>query len=240
MNSVTCNIEIQHLKQEQPAIARFVLRNIKQRENESVEDFADKILQIAKLGYIRVSDQLLQIESIDAFVKGCTPRCTLYDRCRYPDTLAEVVRDVLREKVKSNKNEIKTEKSVEISNVIENKPSVEENSSNETKYVTSVEPNSYETETETLRNTTAALTNVKEASQYTTKTNPKIKKSTKPETPRKTTASLTNDSKANQYTNKTNPKIKASTKLGDANRIRKKVKCQSRKNEKSKRNSQSN
>ena len=140
MNSVTCNIEIQHLKLEQPAIARFVLRNIKQRENESVEDFADKILQIAKLGYIRVSDQLLQLESIDAFVKGCTPRCTLYDRCRYPDTLAEVVRDVLREKVKSIKNEIKTEKSVDISNVTENKPSFEENSSNENKCVTSVEP----------------------------------------------------------------------------------------------------
>ena len=58
-----------------------------------------------------MSDQLLQLESIDAFVKGCIPRCKLYDFRLYPDTLAEVVSDVLREREKSKAlvNEIGTD-----------------------------------------------------------------------------------------------------------------------------------
>ena len=87
------------------------MRNIRQNVDETIEEYADRILQLAAIGYKNMSDQLLQLESIDAFVKGCIPRCTLYDFRRYPDTLAEVVSDVLREREKSKAliNEIGTE-----------------------------------------------------------------------------------------------------------------------------------
>ena len=99
------------LKEKPPSVARTVMRNIRQYVDETVEEFADRILQIAAIGYKNMSDQLLQLQSIDAFVKGCTPRCTLYYFRQYPDTLAEVVSDVLceREKSKALINEIGTE-----------------------------------------------------------------------------------------------------------------------------------
>ena len=102
---------ILELKEKPPSVARTVMRNIRQYVDETVEEFADRILQIAAIGYKNVSDQLLQLQSIDAFVKGCTPRCTLYYFRQYPDTLAEVVSDVLRERKKSKAliNEIGTE-----------------------------------------------------------------------------------------------------------------------------------
>ena len=99
------------LKGKPPSVARNVMRNIRQNVDETIEEFADRILQIAAIGYNNMSDQLLQLESIDAFVKGSISRCTLYDFRLYPDTLAEVVSDVLREREKSKAlvNEIGTE-----------------------------------------------------------------------------------------------------------------------------------
>ena len=99
------------LTEKPPSVARTVMRNIRQYVDETVEEFADRILQIAAIGYKNMSDQLLQLQSIDAFVKGCTPRCTLFYFRQYPDTLAEVVSDVLceREKSKALVNEIGTE-----------------------------------------------------------------------------------------------------------------------------------
>ena len=99
------------LKGKPPSVARNVMRNIRQNVDETIEEFADRILQIAAIGYNNMSDQLLQLESIDAFVKGCIPRCKLYDFRLYPNTLAEVVSDVLREREKSKTliNEIGTE-----------------------------------------------------------------------------------------------------------------------------------
>ena len=99
------------LKGKPPSVARNVMRNIRQNVDETIEIFADRILQIAAIGYNNMSDQLLQLESIDAFVKGSIPRCKLYDFRLYPDTLAEVVSDVLREREKSKAlvNEIGTD-----------------------------------------------------------------------------------------------------------------------------------
>ena len=102
---------ISDLKEKPPSVARTVMRNIRQYVDETIEEFADRILQIGAIGYKNMSDQLLQLQSIDAFVKGCTPRCTLYYFRQYPDTLAEVVSGVLREREKSKAlvNEIGTE-----------------------------------------------------------------------------------------------------------------------------------
>ena len=104
------------LKEKPPSVARTVMRNIRQYVDETIEEFADRILQIAAIGYKNMSDQLLQLQSIDAFVKGCTPRCTLYYFRLYPDNLAEVVSDVLREREKSTAliNEIGAEISEEV------------------------------------------------------------------------------------------------------------------------------
>ena len=173
------NLDIQHLNREPPAVARFVLRNIRQRDDESVQEFAEKILKIAKLGYIRVSDELLQLESIDAFVKGCTPRCTLYDHCRYPCTLAEVVGDVLQENIKSKENEIQTEKTTEsISHDAENEP-CREISVDEYNHETSFEPIRYERETEKPEKSNTEFIEVKETPRYANKKYLKAKRSGK-------------------------------------------------------------
>ena len=206
------NLDIQHLKREPPAVARFVLRNIRQRDDESVQEFAEKILKIAKLGYIRVSDELLQLESIDAFVKGCRPRCTLYDHCRFPCTLAETVGDVLQEKIKSKENEIQTEKTIEsISHDAENEP-CREISVDEYNHETSFEPIRCETETEKSEKSNTEFTEVKETSRYANKKYLKAKSSGKNRTATKQQPNVTEKLKVKSSGKSPNKNISATKK----------------------------
>ena len=225
------NLDIQHLKREPPAVARFVLRNIRQRDQESVQEFAEKILKIAKLGYIRVSDELLQLESIDAFVKGCRPRCTLYDHCRYPCTLVEVVRDVLQEKIKPKENEIQTENTIEsISHDAKNEHS-REISRDEFKHETSLEPITYETENEISEKSNTELTEIKETPRCANKKYKIVKSSGKLPT-------------KNRTATKEQPKLKEKSKVKSSgkshNRNRKATKQHSKVTERSNMNSHLN
>ena len=58
-------------KREPPATTRRRLHNIKQASDEPLEDFANKVYNMAQEGYSGASEDIMEIVAVEAFLKGC-------------------------------------------------------------------------------------------------------------------------------------------------------------------------
>ena len=88
-----------------------------QNADETIERFADRVLQMTRLGYPSVSEQHKIFMAIYHFVRGCTSPCTLFEVTSYPDNFDEAVSLVIHEssykslfkwKVETSKHEVQT------------------------------------------------------------------------------------------------------------------------------------
>lgn len=80
---------------ELPGVARRQVLTMKQEEGESIEDFADKILNKVSEGFPEVDDEVLQGLAVDAFLRGCRDRSAAFAAAeKEPDRMQDAVKEV--------------------------------------------------------------------------------------------------------------------------------------------------
>ena len=80
---------------ELPATARRYLQSMRQEEDESLDDFADRVLVKVAEGYPEVPDDTLQILATENFLRGCKDRSAAYAAAeRKPDDLQMAMQEV--------------------------------------------------------------------------------------------------------------------------------------------------
>ena len=98
---------ISDLQQKQPHVIRHILDSVVQNADETIERFADRVLQMTQLGYPSVAEEEQHFIAIDHFVMGLRPPCNIFESSKYPSNFDEAVGIVIRE---GSKNKFETSK----------------------------------------------------------------------------------------------------------------------------------
>ncbi|VDI07417.1 Hypothetical predicted protein [Mytilus galloprovincialis] len=82
-------------RKEPPHIVRRLLQDLKQEQEESLEEFAERAQELATDGYPDTPDNFVQTLATDAFLKGCVDkRAALTAMDKNPDALDQAVQYV--------------------------------------------------------------------------------------------------------------------------------------------------
>ena len=80
---------------ELPTTAQRQLQSLKQEETETLDDFADRVFIKAAEGFPDVSDQVLQGQAVENFLRGCRDKAAAFKAAEQnPDTLNEAMQDL--------------------------------------------------------------------------------------------------------------------------------------------------
>ena len=80
---------------ELPGVARRQALSMKQEEGESVDDFADKVLNKVTEGFPEVDDEVLQSLAVDAFLRGCKDRSAAFAAAeKNPMRMQDAIKEV--------------------------------------------------------------------------------------------------------------------------------------------------
>lgn len=75
---------------DEPATVRTTLQQVKQKEEETLEEFAEKVHELASDGYPGAAEDVIETIAIDAFLRGCqVKRAALTTMNRQPKTLEQ-------------------------------------------------------------------------------------------------------------------------------------------------------
>ncbi|XP_061177795.1 trichohyalin-like [Saccostrea echinata] len=89
---IECKLKERFDKKDQPYIIRRQLQEIKQNPEETIEEFAERIEELAAEGYPETPEFFKNTITVDAFLRGCTEkRAALVTLAKDPQTLDQAI-----------------------------------------------------------------------------------------------------------------------------------------------------